>query len=263
MKALILAAGQGTRLAPYTDNCPKGLIKLGGKPIVSYTLDNFKGLGIDNISIVTGYKSEMFKFKDVNYVCNDRYNETNMVYSLFCAEHLMNDDLIISYGDIVFEPHVVKSLLESEGDISVVVDDDWLKLWKLRSDNPLEDAETLILDNVGNIKEIGAAAEGYEQIESQYIGLMKFSKKGLEKLKEIYEGLKSGDGQKIIRGRGFHELYMTDILQLIIDSGIKVKSVRISGGWIEIDSRNDYELYRDMYETGQLIEYCNINSIRT
>jgi choline kinase len=262
MRALILAAGQGTRLAPYTDDRPKGLVEIGGRSIVKHLLDNLAMAGIDDISILTGYMSEMFTFEGINYVHNNLFASTNMVYTLFCAEHLMDEELIVSYGDIIFEPYILKRLTEDKGDISIVIDNEWRRLWELRHEDPLNNAETLKLNADGTIREIGAKPGGFDEIESQYIGLMKFSPEGLRDLKEVYRKLgQEPPEQEIIRGRKFNEIYMTDILQILIDEGIKASGVVINGGWIEVDSAADYEMYCEMYESGKLKDYCNIGNI--
>ena len=147
----------------------------------------------------------------------------------------MDDDLIISYADIVYKNEVLKKLLNSQDDFSVVVDRDWKKLWSLRMENPLDDAETLKLKN-GNIIEIGKKAHIYEDIEGQYIGLIKISKKILNKVIKFYDMLDRGASYD---GKDFDNMYMTSFIQMIINNLLNVKPTFINGGWIEIDSLDD------------------------
>ena len=125
MKALILAAGQGSRLSPLTDNKPKCMVEYNNKPILEYALDTLKDNGLD-VKIVVGYKKEVIeefvKDTDIDLFINPDYNVTNMVYSLFCAESELNDDIIISYGDIIYSSEIIDKLVNSEDQISVIVD---------------------------------------------------------------------------------------------------------------------------------------------
>src|SRR3989338_3034735 len=262
MRAIILAAGRGKRLIPHTNSKPKAMLEFGNKPLIQYSIDNLRKVGIADITIITGYKSEMINIPNVRYIHNEKFAETNMVYTLFCAEAVMDDNLIISYSDIIFEPKVLQKLLQSKDEITVVVDDNWQELWELKSNNPLNDAETLRLNKKNYILEIGAKPKDLNQIDSQYIGLLKFSKKGIRILKKIYHELKDANRQEIvIRGRTFNQLYMTDVLQLLIDNGHKVKGVRIKGGWLELDSKEDYEKLLDMYKEGKLNHLCDLAGI--
>lgn len=262
MRAIILAAGRGKRLIPHTNSKPKAMLEFGNKPLIQYSIDNLRKVGIADITIITGYKSEMINIPNVRYIHNEKFAETNMVYTLFCAEAVMDDNLIISYSDIIFEPKVLQKLLQSKDEITVVVDDNWQELWELKSNNPLNDAETLRLNKKNYILEIGAKPKDLNQIDSQYIGLLKFSKKGIRILKKIYHELKDANRQEIvIRGRTFNQLYMTDVLQLLIDNGHKVKGVRIKGGWLELDSKEEYEKLLDMYKEGKLNHLCDLAGI--
>jgi len=102
-------------------------------------------------------------------------------------------------------------------------------------ENPLDDAETLKLQN-GNIIEIGKKACTYNDIEGQYIGLIKISKKILNKVIKYYDMLDRGASYD---GKDFDNMYMTSFIQMIIDNLLNVKPTFINGGWIEIDSLDD------------------------
>ena len=102
MKAIILAAGKGTRLTPFTDNFPKGMIKLFNKTLIEMQIENFQMCGITDITIVTGYKSEKISFPKIKIIKNEFFDSTNMNESLFCAKEELNDSVIISYSDIIF-----------------------------------------------------------------------------------------------------------------------------------------------------------------
>ena len=130
MKAVILAAGQGTRLKPLTNTVPKCMVKFKGKMIIDHILTALRNAGIQDIAIVKGYKAKVLNRKKTTSFINTKFDSTNMVYSLFCSEEFWYDDLIISYSDIVYTEEIVKKLINCVSDISVVVDNDWLDLWQ-------------------------------------------------------------------------------------------------------------------------------------
>ena len=99
MKVIILAAGFGNRLKPYTNDKPKCMVELLGKPILQYQIETLNALGLDDIVVVGGYHIEKIKGRNLKIIKNEQYDCTNMVSSLFCAEDFINQDkdLIILY----------------------------------------------------------------------------------------------------------------------------------------------------------------------
>lgn len=243
MKMIILAAGQGTRLRPLTNNKPKCMVEYNEKPIIDYILDAANQSNIRDIAVVNGYKKEVLERylvgKGCTFFTNERFDATNMVTSLFTAKEFMNDDLIISYADIIYRPEILEKLIASNEVFSVVVDNEWRELWSLRMDSPLEDAETMKIRD-GKIIELGKKPISYDGIEGQYIGLMKVSKSALSKLVNFYEAL---NRSKIYDGNDFYNMYMTSFIQMVIDNIMDVTPVLINGGWIEIDSIEDISAY--------------------
>ena len=235
MKIIVLAAGQGTRLRPLTENIPKCMVPLKGKPLIDYQLELFKSKGIKDITIVGGYLIEKLKSKNVNLITNNAYATTNMVHSLFCAKKELNDDVIISYGDIVYNEKVLQKLIDSNENISIVIDKNWKEYWKARMNDPLSDAETLKIKD-GKIIEIGKKPNHYGDIEGQYIGLIKFSKEIIKEIIQFYDGL-----DKTIKydGKDFSNMYMTSFLSLLGEKISPLKPVFINNGWMEVDCPKD------------------------
>jgi choline kinase len=151
----------------------------------------------------------------------------------------MNEDIIISYSDIIYKPSILQQLADCPDDFAVAIDDNWKKLWEVRMDNPLSDAETLKIQN-GRIIEIGKKPKSYDEIQGQYMGLIKISAKALPKIKEFYHKL---DRQGTYDGKNFDNMFMTSFLQMLIDQGLPLTPVKIFGGWLEIDSVEDLEKY--------------------
>jgi len=241
MKVIILAAGQGTRLRPLTNNKPKCMVELLGKPLIQHQIETLRRNSIDDIHIATGYLQEKIDFEGTTKHFNPKYASTNMVYTLFCAEDAMHgDDLLITYGDIVFNDDVLKKIMQCNSDISVVVDKDWKKYWSARMENPLDDAETLKIDENGNIKELGRKPSSYDDIEGQYIGLIKIKESMLNSFKEFYKNL---DKKAIYDGKNYENMFMTSFLQMIADNLSPLNPVCINNGWIEVDAPSDLEFH--------------------
>jgi L-glutamine-phosphate cytidylyltransferase len=262
LKGIILAAGQGVRLRPLTNTIPKCMVNLFGKPIIEWQINTFYNCGIRDISVVTGYKSEKIISPNVSFFHNKSYKTTNMLESLFCVREKLTGPIVVSYGDIVFEDKILKKILESKEDISVIVDKNWKRYWKLRFSNILDDAESMIIDDEGFIQNLGQKVHNIEKICGQYIGLMKFSSKGVNTMLELYDKakLQSNSNQNILNAKiPFEKSYMTDFLQYLINNGQKIKAVEIKNGWLELDSINDYNLYHKMYEEGKIMNFYKVN----
>ena len=251
-KALILAAGQGTRLRPHTDHKPKCMVELLGKPMLHRQLEVLESAGIKDLVLIGGYKADKLNAPQTKIVLNPRFAETNMVSTLFCAESEMTDgeDLIISYGDIVYEPKVLQSLLATDAPIVIAVDNNWLDLWQSRMEDPLSDAETLKLDANGNITELGKKPTSLAEIQGQYMGLIKIRGDFIKTFKSFYHQL---DKTQIYDGKDFDNMYMTSFLQLMIDAGHQAKAAFTENGWVEVDSVEDLAHYEKMHEQGRLL----------
>jgi choline kinase len=239
MKAIILAAGQGARLRPLTDDRPKCMVEYQGKPLIEHVVHALRQSGVDDIIAIRGYKPEALRCAGVRFYDNPRYASTNMVSTLFCAEPELDDDTIISYSDIVYSPSVIRRLMSADAELAVVIDRDWRRLWQERMDDPLDDAETLRLDAQGHIIELGKKARSYEDIEGQYIGLLKVAASAWPKLRAFYHRL---DRQLVYDGKDFDNMYMTSFVQAVIDRLMPVLAVPIQGGWLEIDVPSDLSI---------------------
>ena len=175
---IILAAGKGSRLYPLTKNIPKCLVKYKRKSILDHQLEICKKIKLNKIYLISGYKSDQIKKKNVKKIKNSKYKTTNMLFSLFRAKKLFDgkEDIIISYGDIIFKK-ILQKLINSNENLSTVIDTEWYSYWKKRMQNPLEDAESLKLTRNNYITDIGRKVKSFNEIKGQYIGLTKISKK--------------------------------------------------------------------------------------
>lgn len=256
-RALILAAGQGKRLHPLTEKTPKCLVPFLGKSLLKHQIKTLQKVGIYNINIATGFCAEQIEALGYRTLFNSRFSETNMVETLFCALDFMEqkDDLVIAYGDIVYKTDNIKALLNSCDEISLMVDVNWKDLWAVRMENPLDDAETLVVDKNNSIIELGKKPVNYDRIHGQYTGLIKIRKDIIPHVIKFYQQL---DRNKKYDGHNFSNMYMTNFLQLLIDFGYKVKAVMVRNGWLEIDTVEDIQLYELMAEKGLLNQFYEV-----
>lgn len=237
MKAIILAAGRGSRMNELTDEKPKCMVEFKNRPLIDWQCDALTKAGISEIAVVAGYKKEKIISKNiVKFFENSKWQETNMVYSLFCAdEWLEKNDSVISYSDIFYTPKIVESLLESKADISITYDKNFAKLWSKRFADPLSDLESFKIDENNFLQEIGKKSKTLDEIQGQFMGLLKFTPKGWKIAKDI---LKNYDIKK---------LDCTSALQILILNNIKIEAVAIDDMWGEADNANDLRLYEELY----------------
>lgn len=256
-RALILAAGEGTRLRPLTDDKPKCMVPLCGVPLLQRQIDCLNRQGIHNIHVATGYRSDQIEALGYPTTLNDRYDQTNMVTTLFTALDFVQQegDLVISYGDIVFNDGNLQKLLENDDEVSLMIDVNWRDLWALRLENPLEDAETLMMNDAGYVTELGKKPDSYERIQGQYTGLIKIRGDKIADFVDFYRHL---DVSATYDGKNFDNMYMTSFLQALIDAQWKVKAVLVENGWLEIDSVEDLDQYELLANQGRLEQFYSV-----
>jgi choline kinase len=242
MKAIIIAAGMGVRLAPLTNNKPKCMLELNGKTLLEHQIEALKGAGIERIALVKGYKQEMINYPGLTYYINDNYQDNNILHSLFYAEKEMADDFIAVYSDIIYSKDIVSRILENKADISAVVDLDWQASYKGRTDHPPEEAEKVIFDADNNLVKIGKILPDKNQAQAEFIGMIKCTVRGAGIFREHFNNLKDKyRGKPFQTASVFEKAYITDILQDLVDSGIYPRCVPVNGGWKEIDTIGDYQ----------------------
>ncbi len=260
MKAMILAAGQGTRLKKYTENLPKGMLSFMGKTIIERQIEMYRKCGINNIIVVRGFAADKIGYEGVTYYTNEDYANTNMVESLMAAKSEFDDDMVVSYSDILFEEGMLRKMMKSEADFAVAVDDNWKMYWEKRYGKVDFDTESLALDTNGNIVELGLESPKLEDIDARYVGLLKFSKAGLEHILALMNAAYAEFEEKPWQqsGKTVRKAYMTDLLQAVIESGRPVKAERFNNGWIEFDTNEDYENACKWVEDGSIKEVLSL-----
>lgn len=262
MKAIILAAGMGTRLGKYTENLPKCMLQFNGKSLIGRQVELLKKVGITDISIVRGYQPEKINIPGVKYYHNPDFAHTNMVETLFCAEKELEgkDEILVCYADIIYEQKVLQAVINANVDIGVTADKDYWEYWCARSEHPESDMESLVVKD-GKITELGDNKCSRDKAQIRYVGLLKFSKNGVQKLQEIYHYHKKNnfnEDKPWMRSTSFKKAYMTCMLQALINAGQEVKPVIISRGWLEFDTVEDYEMYTKWLDEGTLSRFMRL-----
>ncbi len=234
MKAVLLAAGRGSRLGTVTDAHPKCYVRLHGRPLVEWQIAALKAAGIDEIAVVRGYLAEFWDRQSLpvmRFFTNDRWQQTNMVASLVCAgEWLAEGPCVISYTDIVYSADTVRTLLAAPGDIAITYDPNWLALWSQRFPDPLDDAETFQVDAQGRLTGIGARPKSLAEVKGQYMGLLRLTVKGWRTISDFIASLPSEEAAR---------LDMTGLLSRLLTHGIEICAVPIADPWCEVDQPSD------------------------
>jgi len=246
MKAIILAAGRGSRMGELGEQRPKCLIPLAGKPLLERQVAALRGGGANDIGIVRGYRADMIAVPGATYFANERWAETNMVMSLAtAAPWLRTGPVIVSYADIFYRRDLVRDLASAPGDLVVAYDRRWRDLWTRRFTDPLSDAETFRLDEAGNLLEIGGKTKLINEIEGQYMGLLKFTPAAWQDIETLL-----GELDPAARDR----LDMTGLLhRLLVRKAPQIAMIGTDGQWGEIDNPNDVALYEEMAAAGDLV----------
>jgi L-glutamine-phosphate cytidylyltransferase len=245
MRALILAAGRGSRMGALSDDRPKCLVELAGRSLLERQIAALRQGGAEEIGIVRGYRAEMLNTPRLTCFDNERWAQTNMVMSLATAAvWLRSGTVIVSYADIFYRGELVRALARAPGPLVVAYDRAWRQLWMRRFADPLADAETFRIGASGELLEIGGKTRRIEDIEGQYMGLIKFTPSAWRAVEILLESLDAAARDR---------LDMTGLLsRLLARDAISIGTVGTEGQWGEVDKPADVALYERMLKDGEL-----------
>ena len=249
MKAVIIAAGIGSRLGHLTEKIPKPLIVVNGESIIQRQINSYRRVGVDDILIITGYQNEKFNFKNVEYVYNPDYAEVEQGYSLLAARKQINDDVIISFGDIIFEDKILEQILKIKNDIVIGVDHNWKKSYEKRMDNSPIMSDFIAIKDRKIIKLFRKDTEFNEgDTIAEFSGLFKLSFEAAKNLIQVYEKLEKNHYGKFHYADSLKKAKIIDLLQELFENGTDMEAVHLEGKWCEIDTPQDLELARKLFE---------------
>ena len=238
-KAIILAAGVGSRIRPLTDNRPKTLLEVGGAPILERMLTNIGSCGIDETIIVLGYLPEQIEsfvrdtFPDLNvqFIVNARYRETNTGYSLMLAEEAVGDSSFVKFdGDVVFEIEILQRLLSSAGSNQLCIDR-----------NIQLDAEEVKVALSGDTR---VAKVSKSIAPGEAIG----ESIGIELINASTSHILFAELRAMMDDPANLQDYYEAAYERLIADGFAFHAVDITGlAWTEIDTRQDYDLANQLF----------------
>jgi choline kinase len=239
MRAVILAAGRGSRMRELTDDRPKCLVELHGKPLLDWQLEALREAGVTEIGIVTGYRRELLSGRGLTEFHNPRWASTNMVASLACAVAWLADEAcIVSYGDIFYKPLAVRLLTACAAPLALTYDVNWLALWTSRFGDPLLDAETFRLGRDNALADIGGRPSSVAEVEGQYMGLLRIAPAGWIEISRVLSDMPQPERDVI---------HMTRVLQKVVEAGrTPVRAIPYAESWGEIDSPEDVQIRRHL-----------------
>lgn len=246
-KVIIPAAGEDVQLKNLLNDLPKAMLEINGKSMLQRQINTLNTCGINDIVVIRGYAKDKFNVNSVKYYDVEDHTK-GVLSSIFAAKEEMENGFILTYSDIIFDESIVKNLLKSKEDITIVVDNSYayhkheidkeldLIISKKRSSHHRELSSTL-----GNeISFIGVKLKK-DVATHEFIGIVKFSKRGAENLISVYEDCKKNHTGKFHESESLEKASLCDMLQEMVDRGFKVHYIETNKGWIEIHNENDYE----------------------
>jgi phosphoenolpyruvate phosphomutase len=232
--AVVLAASRGRGLEAMTVERPKVMLPIAGKPLLRWLVDGFKKENINDITVVGGYRADAIDTAGIKLVVNEHYAETGELSSLACAVESLDSDAVISYGDLLFRSYVLRDLVESKADFSVVVD----SLMTGSSNRTVRDfAYCSRGDDRGLfgtpvlLERVTSAADAERAPHGRWIGLLNVSRAGLAKLKATMKVLGSENR--------FEALDMPALLNALIAGGSKIEVIYVHGHWRGVNDLDD------------------------
>jgi phosphoenolpyruvate phosphomutase len=233
-RAIILAASRGAEMGDVTAGLPKAMVSVGGTPLLHKLVAQFRASGIRQVVVIRGYAREKVNAADVEFVDNEEYEGTGELLSLTKAIDHLQDDVVISFGDILFRKHILNNLLAEQGDIVVAVDATWERrhgaagyVDYVNATRPYSlryDEEDAFLVAAGpNLPR--------EDIDGEWIGLIKTTARGSEVMKNALTELSAR--------ADFRTLRFDHLLNHLVAKGERVQVLYITGHWLDVDDLDD------------------------
>ncbi len=248
MKAIIIAAGSATRLEDDTRKLPKGLLDINGKTLLERQIQILKKQNIEDIIMIVGPHKDKFQFKNIKYVEDVEFEKHDVLLSLMAAKNEIKGDLIITYSDILFDEKILQKIIESKVDIGIATDLEWIEKYENRTEHPKSQADNVIIENEKIVKiKKNITNISQDQLNGEFIGIMKFSEKGAQVFVKEFEKVKKKNPITFHDAKTFEKAYLTDMIQELIEQKITINPILIKGDWCEIDTPQDLKNARKKY----------------
>lgn len=246
VKPVIIGAGRGRRLRHLTDDLPKTLVPVLGRPMLESILEAFEagGFARGDVTFICGYRAEVIqaRYPEFSYVRNEDWENNNILLSLLTAREHLRDGFVSSYSDIVYRPEAVVRAVASPHDIALVCDTDWRRRYVGRSEHPETDAEKLVAEG-DRVVELSRTIDA-ARATGEFIGVMKLTAAGAARFLAAFDeaSREFGDAPVFREGRSFRKAYLIDLLQHMLERGEPMHCVPMHGGYMEIDTTEDAAL---------------------
>ena len=245
MKAIILSAGYGSRLGNLTKELPKSLVDINGKSIIERQIETFRNNGIKEIIVIIGPNKDKFQLKNIEYVIDKNFHDHEQLGSLMVANKHFQNDVVISFGDVIVDNKIMKQVIESTYDMGVAIDLNWEKKYENRTQHPKSEADLVLIksNKLIKIKKNLNPTENHQL--GEFLGIMKLSNVGSKKFLNIFEGLNSSHEGEFHDAPSLQKAYLTDMIDELIQTNEVVNPIFIDGTWFEIDTTEDLENIRE------------------
>ena len=242
MRPIVIGAGRGSRLGPETDEVPKALVPVMGRPMLDWILDALGagGFARKDVLFIGGYKMDVVRarYPELSYVENREWERNNILGSLMCAREALSAGFVSTYADIVYRGSAVKKLVASAHDKVLVCDTDWRRRYVDRSQHPETDAEKMRAE--GDVVVELSRRIASERASGEFIGVTRFSAEGAREMASAFDEARARQtGATWREGRTFERAYLIDLFQEMIERGSTFHRVDTHGGYMEIDTRED------------------------
>ncbi len=228
--AVVLAASRGRGLEAITEDKPKVMLPIAGKPLLRWLIDGFKKESINDITVVGGYRADAIETAGIKLVVNERYAETGELASLSCAADALDADAVISYGDLLFRSYVLRDLLETAADFAVVVDSSPADS-NNRTVRDFADCSRADDRGLFGSKVLLKSIAGEPTAHGRWIGMLKVSRSGLVKFKSVLG---------VLRARAdFDTLDLPALLNALITDGAAIEVMYVHGHWRGVNDLDD------------------------
>lgn len=255
MRVIVIGAGRGRRLMPTTADAPKCFAEVAGKRLLDWAVESFRANGLDRVCFIGGYQIDKVKadYPQFEFRHNADWENNNILASLFCANDLMDEPFICCYSDVLFTPDIAGRLAASTADMALGVDTAWLERYEHRSDHPPDDAEKVTAMN-GHVTRIHRQIPE-ENAHGEYIGVAKFSAIGAMKLRDYYQRRQAEfAGRPWREAASFEKAYKILLYQDMIEQGERFAHIDTAGGYIEVDTQQDFEYAQKNWATKHLLK---------
>jgi choline kinase len=245
MRLIVIAAGRGRRLMPTTADAPKCFAEVGGKRLIDWAVDAFRANGVERVCFIGGYHIEIVRaaYPQFEFRHNPDWEHNNILASLFYAVDLMDEPFVCCYSDVLFTADIAGRLATSPEDMALGVDTAWLARYEHRSEHPPDDAEKVTVLN-GRVTRVDRKISEREAY-GEYIGVAKFSGASAKRLRDYYLNRRQQFAGRPWRdAASFEKAYKILLFQDMIEQGERFAHVDTEGGYIEVDTQQDFDYAR-------------------